>query len=253
MRLSLLPLLALAAPATAQTAAEISTGVEYDHGKYGTGQRVETTRATNAVRIQSGRLTVVAALPWQRVEAPGNVVAGGGGGLLGIIVDPSRPSDRRVREGFGDLRVGAAYRTDAPGGVDLTLSAEAKLPTAARGLGTGAPDVAVAAEAAKRIGSVTPFVAVGYSVPGNPEGYELRDGLSARAGVAAELAPRVRGHVAYGHAQSPSPLVSDERQVSAGVDAGVSPRLNLGIRGTAGLSEGAPSVGAGVRLGWRIF
>jgi hypothetical protein len=86
-------------------------------------------------------------------------------------------------------------------------------------------------------------------MPGDPEAFELQDSLSARAGAAVQMGDRVRGHLAYGYAQSISPLVPDEQQVSAGINAGVSDRLAVGLYSSAGLSEGSPDMSAGVRLG----
>ena len=247
--------LGAATPAIAQPAAEISTGVANQEGDYGTGEGVETLSVQNQLRVRSGRAFFSASLPWHRIEAPGNVV--GGGGLLGlpIIVDPTRPSQRQVRQGLGDLRVGAGYTLGAPGGVDLTVSGQVKLPTASarRGLGTGETDVTVGAEASRSFGSVTPFASMSYTLPGDPEAYQLRNSLAVRGGVAVQLAPGVRGNVSYGQAQSLSPLVEDERQLSTGLNAALSERLSLGVYGNTGLSDGSPDVGAGIQIGWRIF
>ena len=245
----------LAFPVAAQPAAEVSTGVEYRQGDYGTGERVETLTIDNRLRVENDGLFLFASLPWRRIEAPGNFV--GGGGLLGlpIIIDPTRPGARDVREGIGDLRVGGGYRLPRLAGVDLALSGEVKAPTASarRGLGTGEIDFSVGAEASRTLGAVTPFVAIGYTVPGDPEGYELRDSFAARGGLLARLAPGLRGSVAYGYARSASPLLADEQQVSTALDVALSRRLSLGLHGSAGLSDGAADYGAGVSLGWRVF
>lgn len=254
-----------AAPAAAQApdepaagrpagpAIELSTGVEYKQGEYGTGQSVETVSIPTTLRAATGSLQLSATLPYLRVDAPGNIV--GGGGLLGlpIVIDPTQPTARRRHEGVGDLRLGAAY-TLPSASVGLTLSAEAKLPTAsaAEGLGTGKPDYAVGAELSKTLGPITPFAGVGYTLAGDPDGYTLRNSLSARAGAAVQMGAGVRGHVSYGYAQSASPLIADEQQIATGLNASLSRRLSLGVYGSAGLSEGAPDIGAGVQLGFRI-
>jgi len=246
---------ATAGPAFAEPAAEIVSGVEYQQGDYFTGERVEILSVQNVLRVRNGRASVAVSLPWHRIEAPGNVV--GGGGLLGlpIVSDPTRPSTRERREGIGDLRIGAGYSVPAPGGVELTVNGQVKLPTASarRGIGTGETDLTVGAEAGRRIGSVTPYVAIGYTMPGDPEAYELRNSVSARGGVALQLSPSVRGNLSYGYAESVSPLVPDEQQVSTGINANLSRSLSLGVYGNAGLSSGSPDVGAGVSLGFRIF
>lgn len=272
MRFVILLAAAVAAPAAAQTRntppapavpaaadrteVEFSTGLDYRQGEYGTGERIETLSVQNGLTVRSGRVTVSASLPWQRIEGPGNAV--GGGGLLGlpIVVDPTRPATRTARSGIGDARIGAAYaiRQASLGGVGLAVSGEVKLPTASeeKGLGTGEVDYTIGAEASTTIGAVTPFAAIGYTLPGDPEGYELRNSVSARAGLAASLSPAVRGHVAYGYARSLSPMVPDEQQVGAGLNAALGKRLSVGVYGSAGLSEGSPDVGAGLSLGIRL-
>jgi hypothetical protein len=247
----------VAGPALGQTqgrtSAELSGGIEYQEGDYGTGQSVRTLTARTALRVERGGLILFASLPYVRLEAPGNVV--GGAGLVGlpIIIDPTQPATRDVREGLGDLRLGGGYRLPQLSGFDFALSGEAKLPTAAAGLGTGETDVSLSAEAARTIGHLTPFVTLSYTVPGNPDAYELRDSFSARGGLTARLSDNLRGSIVYGYAQSLSPLIRDEQEISTGLEFGISRRLSLGLEGSAGLSEGAADLGAGVRIGWRVF
>lgn len=242
-------------PAPSGTTAELSSGLEYQDGKYGTGQKIETISIPTNLRISTGRFQFSATLPYVRIDAPGNVV-GGGGGVLGlpIIIDPNQPATRNRREGLGDLKLGAAY-TVPTSAIDLVLSGQVKVPTASqqKGLGTGEVDYSVGAEVSKSFGIVSPFVGVSYTIPGDPKGYDLRNSFSARGGIAAMLGSRVRGYVSYGYAQSLSRLVPNERQISTGINAGLSNRLSLGLFGTAGLSQGAPDLGAGLQLGVRLF
>jgi hypothetical protein len=236
------------------TSAALSTGIEYEEGDYGTGQRVSTTSIPASLRLSSGQFQFVATLPYVRVDAPGNVV--GGGGLFGlpIIIDPGQPATRQKREGIGDLVLGAVYTLPSQD-IGLSLSGQAKIPTASRekGLGTGKADYALGAELFKRIGRVTPFAGVGYSLPGDPDGYELRNSFSARVGAALDIGQAVRGQISYNYAQSASTLVPDEQQLSSSLHTSLSNRLSLGIYGSAGLSEGAPDVGAGVQIGVRLW
>ena len=234
---------------------EYAVGAEVQEGEYGTGESIETVIVRNEVRVRAGRAFATASLPWQRIEAPGNVI--GGGGLLGlpIIIDPTRPPARERREGLGDLRLGAGYVLPGVAGVELVVAGQVKLPTASarRGLGTGETDLAVEAEASRSFGAVTPFVGLSYTLPGDPAGYELRNSFAARGGVALRLSPDLRGSLSYSYAQSHSPLVPDQELVGTALDIGLTRRVSLGLYGNAGLSAGAPDVGAGVRLGWRIF
>jgi hypothetical protein len=242
-------------PAPASRAVEVSTGIEYQKGKYGTAQKVEALSIPTNLRVSTGRVQFTATLPYLRIDSPGNVV-GGGGGIFGlpIIVDPARPATRDRREGIGDLRLGAAYSVPSSS-LGLTFTGQVKVPTASerKRLGTGKIDYMVGAELSKSFAGITPFASVAYTIPGDPQGYDLRDSISARAGLAAQIGERVRGHIFYGYAQSLSRLVPDEQQISTGINAGLSDRLSLGLYGSAGLSQGAPDVGAGVQVGLRLF
>jgi hypothetical protein len=239
----------------ADRAAEFVTGVEYQEGDYFTGERVEIVTVQNAARLRAGSTIVSASLPWHRIEAPGNVVGGGGPLGLPIFVDPGRPAGRDGRDGLGDLRLGLGHTLPSVGGVELTVTGQVKLPTASarRGIGTGETDVAVGAEVARRFGPITPFAAIGYTLPGDPETFELQNSLSARGGVALQLGRGLRGNLSYNYAESLRPLAADEQQISTGLSASLSRRLSLGVYGNAGLSEGAPDVGAGMSVGFRIF
>jgi hypothetical protein len=246
-----------AAPAAAQKATtEFSTGIDYQTGKYGTGERIDILSAPATVRHRNGRVSLVATIPYHRVEGPSNAV--GGGGLLGlpIIVDPTRPSTRTVREGIGDARVGAAYTIprESLGGVALSLSGQVKIPTASRakGLGTGEADYSVGAEVSTRIGRVVPFGAIGYTMPGDPKDYRLRNSVSARAGAVLGLSGRTEAQVSYDYARSVSALVPDEQQITTGLNSAISKRVSIGLQGSAGLSDGSPDVAAGLRIGLKL-
>lgn len=233
-------------------AVEASTGLDYEEGDYGTDQKVSKLSVPVTVKVASGRFQLAASLPYTRIEAPSNVVVGGG--LLGlpIIVDPTKPSGGRSRrEGMGDLTLGASYAVPTRV-ADFTLSSEVKVPTAGKDLGTGKADYAIGVEASRSFGNVTPFVGVGYTVPGDPEGYSLRNSISLRGGIAAKLSEGTRGYVAYSHSQRVSESLPDEQQITTGVNTAVAKGLSLGVYGAVGLSDGAPDAGAGVRLGVRI-
>lgn len=235
--------------------AELSTGIEYQDGTFGTAEKVETTSVPTSLRVATGRFQFTVTVPYLRINAPGNVV-GAGGGLFGLpnIVDPSQPATRVLREGLGDLRLGASYIASLSG-AELTVMAQVKVPTASqrKKLGTGKPDYMMGAELAKSFGRITPFADLSYTIAGDPQGFDLRNAISARAGVAGQIAAGLRGHISYDYAQSLSRLAPDQEQISTGINAGLTNRLSLGLYGSAGLSKGAPDVGAGFQLGVRLF
>ena len=241
----------MATPVGAGARASASSGVEYSEGRYGTGSRIKTLSAPTTVRVGVGRVDLSASVPYQRVEGPGNVVAGGGGPFgLPILVDPTRPATRQAREGWGDATVAATYNLPTTAGIDLALTGQMKLPTASKkkALGTGKADYALGTEVAKAFGPVAPFVGVAFTMRGDPDGQELRNGVSAHAGAAAQLTASTRAIVSYGYGQAASRLGTDEHQLTGGLSGQLSKQVGWTAYGSAGLSEGASDVGAGVSL-----
>jgi hypothetical protein len=229
---------------------ELSTGLDFEQGDYGTGSDIEKLSVPVTARLSTGRVHASAQLPWVRVTAPGNVIAPTGPLGLPILVDPTRPAEVTTREGLGDLRLGLAYDLSGRGVIGSVRSG-VKLPTASasKGLGTGETDYSVGADLAKPIGPVTPFVGVTYTMPGDPEGLDLRNSVSGHAGAALRLGGTTTAHVGYGYAESSSDLVEDEQRVFGGVNTAVGGGVSLGLYGSGGLSDSAPDVGAGVTLG----
>lgn len=234
--------------------AGVSAGFEYQEGDFGTGQRIETSSIPFSAYANKGRLQFSATLPYLRVDAPGNVI-GGGGGVLGlpIIVDPTQPATRERREGFGDLRLNASYTIPA-GRAAIALWNQVKMPTASaeKGLGTGELDYSFGAEVAAPIGRVTPFAGIGYTLTGDPEDYDLRNSLSARAGANVRLTESIAGRLSYAYAQSPSAAIDAEQLVSTTLQMNISRSLSLGLYGSAGLSDTAPDFGTGIQLAFRL-
>jgi len=240
-----------ASAARSRVDAGASVGLEYQEGDFGSGQQIETITIPVSAYANRGRLQLSATLPYLRVDAPSNVI-GGGAGVLGlpIIVDPTKPAVRTRREGLGDLRLNASYTVPVGLG-SLALWNQVKVPTAsaANGLGTGQPDYTFGAEVAAPIGHVTPFVSLGYTLAGDPEDYELRNSLSARAGANLRLARSLVGRLSYAYAQSPSAGLAAEQSMSTALHTNLSPSLSLGLYGSAGLSKAATDFGAGVQFG----
>ena len=232
----------------------ISAGVEYQEGDFGTGQRIATRANPVSAFANKGRFRFSATLPFLRVDAPGNVI-GGGGGLLGlpIIVDPTQPATRERREGLGDLRLNTSYTIPA-GRAAIALWKQVKVPTAsaAKGLGTGKADYSFGGELAVSAGRIVPFANLGYTLAGDPDGYDLRNSLSARAGANLRITDSVAVRGSYNYAQSPNPGIKAEQTLSTALQANLTQSLSLGVYGSTGLSTNAPDFGAGVQIGLRL-
>lgn len=145
--------------------AELVTGVEAERSKLNDGQRVEKVTLATGAQVTRGRVSVIAQLPYVRVSAPANVVVSSGPLGLPILVTPTQPAGTTVREGLGDLRLGAAYQlptrsfaASARGGVKVPTASTSKC------LGTGKSDYWAGADVSTNVGRVTPFGGMSYTV-----------------------------------------------------------------------------------------
>lgn len=233
-------------------AAEIFAGGDYERGDYGTGAKVETVSTSIGVATRTGRVRLAAAVPYLRTTAPVDVVVSQGG-LFGtpLLADDSDQTVRARREGLGDATVEAAY--DLPiAGFAASIGGGLKLPTASRakGLGTGKIDYAVNAQLARALrGGVTPFASVGYSILGKPDGFTVRNTLSATAGTRVALSEGASGALSYSYEQSASQTLADRQSIGLGLGVALGRKLQLGFQGEAGLSRGAPDMKLGLQIG----
>lgn len=228
---------------------EISTGIEYEEGDYGTDTQINILSVPTSLKVSTGHLQLVATLPYRRVEGPANVVPGG---LLGlpILFNPNQPTSENVtREGWGDLELGAIY-TIPTSVMNMALSGSVKLPTAENNLGTGETDYTLGAEVSKPFaGGIIPFASLSYTLPGSPEGYSLQDSYAASGGIAAMISARTQGYVSYRYADNASAFGNSDQRLISGLNTRLGKALSLVIYGSAGLSEGAPDLTTGLRIG----
>lgn len=228
-----------------------STGVDYSSGDYGATENTEILVVPAVLRATNGNLAFTASVPYLRIDGPGNVVVGPGGEPL-----PGAPTASGVREGIGDLSLGATYTfTGAqPGGFELALGGNVKLPTSKESaqLGTGETDYTAKAEVSAPLGGLTPFASVGYRFLGDPEGVDLRSGPTASAGFSTSVGTSVL-IASYDYARAITAATEDSHSIFSGLSVPVGSRLNLTGYGVAGLSEGSPDFGVGLLVTAKVF
>jgi hypothetical protein len=229
-----------------------STGVDFSSGDYGLPDDTDILVVPLSVRAKAGKLSFSATLPWIRVEGPAGIVIGPDGQPL-----PGVPIVSGVREGLGDLSVGATYTVPARllDGLELGLGGRVKLPTSpkSRGLTTGKADFTVSADLSYAAGPVVPFVNLGYRFLGDPTGFDLRNGPTASVGATARLGGSAVLIGSYDYARASSALTEDSHELFGGISARLSKGFNLTGYGVAGLSRGSPDFGVGLLLTVGIF
>lgn len=230
----------------------LTTGADFSSGDYGAPVDTEILVVPISLRARKGPVRISATLPWLRLDGPANIVGGGAGGP--IVIDPNAPVPRRVREGLGDLSLGLDFAIPPAGlgGFQVDLGVRLKLPTSARrrGLSTGKTDIGLVADISRPLGKVSPFLTLGYRMPGDPAGFDLRNTATVSAGATVTLG-RLVAIGAYDYAGAASRLSFESHSLFAALAAPVAKRATLTGYGSVGLSRGAPDYGIGLLVTFR--
>ena len=224
----------------------LSAGADYSSGSYGASRDTKIFIAPVSLSLKSDAWRLSASVPYLRIDGPGGVVLGPDGRPL-----PGVPLTGGVRSGLGDLSLAATVSLppDSLGGFNIDLTGRVKLPTSKRSehLGTGKTDYSASADISYPIGNWAPFVTLGYRIPGDPAGINLKNTFTSSVGTSLAV-----GHtvyiVSYDYSQASSPLAKDAQEIFGAVSAPATDRLNVTAYGIAGLSDGSPDYELGLLL-----
>ena len=223
---------------------EIATGVDYSVGKYGALVDTSVTSIPLDLKAQIGRLRLQAALPYQFLKGPGQLVGG-------VVVTAPGGTSTVKRDGLGDLNLSAAYLLNNENGVlpAFEIGGGAKLPTAKATLGTGETDYSVTASAYKSLSStVMLFGSVGYSWLGSPAAYQLKNGIVASGGFNFRPKESQNYGVSIAYREPVAAGLQGQAVVSPYMTFRASKLLGLTLYGMAGFNDASPRWGAGIRL-----
>jgi hypothetical protein len=241
-----------AAPASSEnpkpeTAITLFAGADYITGDLA-DRKYETVSVSAGARVTSGRFSLAASVPYIVTSAPEDLIVSGGG-LLGtsLLSRPSTQPSTVTREGIGDLTV---YQLPL-GSMNAAVGGIIKVPTASRdaGLGTGELDFGVSGQISRRFGDVIPFVTAGYTIIGEPAGFNVRNTLSGAVGSQFVVSKSSSVTLSYSYDQAATSQIEDNQSVGFGFATNLAARLQLGVDARAGLSTDAPDARLGIRLG----
>lgn len=233
--------------AAAQTSKLTATaGVSYSQGRFKAPSTTRILVAPLGLRYATGPVRLTATLPYVRIDSVGTVLVGGM--MAPIVLDPADPAARRrVRDGVGDLQLGASYSLPSKlvGEWLVDVTARVKAPTAARGLGTGEPDLFVGTNVSRPIGRLAPFFEVGYRFLGDPRRFDLRNSVATSVGASYAFG-RTFLIVSYDYNRAVTNAIGDANEILAAVAGPAGRRVSWTAFGSAGLSSGAPDFGVGL-------
>ena len=233
----------------------VSLGASAWSGRFGFTRRTAITAATLDARYRRGGLLFSATVPYEQVISDAAIFTGIDGTPLVAAPDAASLGIRRRRDGVGDLTlgIGATVLREDRAGVDLSVSARVKLPTASNDqLSTGRTDASFRVEASRTFGRVAPVASIGYRTFGQAPRWRLRDGVAASVGASYIVGQGTVILLSYDVAERTSRYTGPLSQIVLGASRPLGQRLRLTGFAGAGLSSGAAGVSAGLSLGFRL-
>ena len=186
IRVALVAPFALIASVTWAGELSLTTGLDTSIGKYGGATSTVVRYVPFTVKYEQGRSTFKATLPYVSITSPtggGTVTVDGNGN----VISAGGAGPRVTQAGPGDAVASYSYSlVDEPRhGWLVDVSAKVKLPTGDenKGLSTGERDFTVSADFFYPAGNWTPFLTLGYRMPGNPPGGSLQNAWLGSLGV----------------------------------------------------------------------
>jgi len=234
--------------AVEDSSTSIGIGTEYTTGDYGGSSSVEEIYMPLNGSWNNGLIGLRLSIPWVTVRAPEGTLVDGPDGQPVVGEGP-----RRTESGLGDV-IAAVTWIDAlkypPAGLSIDLSGTVKFGTADedKGLGTGENDYSLQADIYKFIGSTTLIMTGGYTIRGDPVGYELDDVWFASGGIAFRVSDDTRSGIFLDWRQSAVSGADDPAELSGFLSKELAHSVDLAAYALVGLSDSSPDWGGGLNL-----
>lgn len=253
-------LLALAGPVHAADGLSLGIGLDYSRGDYGSDTHTDILSIPLTARVDTGRWSLRASLPWLQVEGDPNVLPAVGPvdnlnplgrGRCGLLCNdpPPQGGERGRASGLGDLSLAASYAVPTGGAMGVDLSVNAKIATADedKSLGTGANDYGVAIDLYRDFNGTALFGGAGYTRLGSSEYIDVDAVRSGNAGI-SQRAGKGRLGLMYDYREAATNGFEDRRDVVGFFSAPSGRDGGFQLYLSKGLSDGGPEWGAGTRF-----
>jgi hypothetical protein len=239
----------LAFPATAWSADprfSLAVGAEYTTGDYGGDQSVEETYVPVTAVLDVERVSFRLTVPYLSVRAPELTYFDGPDGQPIVGEGPVVTND-----GIGDVQaVVTVYNVlsagDGSSALDLTGKIKFGTADVDAGLGTGEQDYSVQADMFRFFSRFTAMGTLGYSLRGDPEGYDLDDTFYASLGGSYAVTNRVQLGGFFDFREASIQGTDDIQELSGWVATQVGDRGRVDFYVLTGFSDSSPDWGAGI-------
>lgn len=232
----------------------LSGGIDYSSGNYGDTKPTDILVGLTSLGVTAGPFQFAASVPYLTITGPAYVVVGSGG--VPVLISPKEGTDTTARSGWGDLNLSATYVPPSQylDDFDVAISVRTKIATAdvTKGLSTGATDFAFSVDVSRQFDIWAPFVTFGYRVPGQPSFYSFNDAPSFSVGTSVVVSPSLVAIVSYDFDGSISNSLADSQQIFASISWLATDEISLTAYAEDGFSSGAPKLGTGLLVSWRV-
>ena len=240
-----------AAPA-ADPAFSLVAGAEYTTGDYGGEASIDEVYVPVTATMDLERVTFRLTVPFLSVSAPGFTTVSGPDGQPVVGEGP-----RTTESGLGDVLASATVfdvLATRSGDVVLDLTGKVKVGTADAdaGLGTGEQDYTLQVDAFRFFERSTLMGTAGYSVRGDPAGYELENTFFVSVGASHAMTDSVRAGAFYDFREAAVPGSDAPQELTAWVSARLGEHIRAQFYLLAGFGDSSPDWGGGISVGGRL-
>lgn len=255
----------------------LGIGADYATGKYGEPNKTEDLYVPVSLSYKSGSWRTRLVVPYIQIKGNGEVVGGpqdrlvddrrgsnsgsgsSGSGRSGGQDDseeanedsnPTTATATASHSGLGDVGLSLTWSAyaDEASGLYLDLTARVKFGTAdeTKGLGSGETDYGLHVDVDKDIGKLTLSLGLGYTVIGDPPGFNYRNVMSGSVAGGYRLSDMVSVNTTVSYRESVRAGAPSQVDIAPGITL----RLGEGRRVNAyvlfGLDDGSPDFGTGI-------
>lgn len=225
----------------------LSAGVEYSTGNYGTTSTTDVYSLPVSALYESGAWALKITVPYLVVSGAGDVVVSG---RSSGRHSTSQTMMSSTRSGLGDVVATASYNmyADADFTSAIDLTGRIKFGTASKGLGSGANDYAAQVDAYKSLGGFTPSLSLGYEVVGSSAELPTNNVYYGMLGASYAFGEKTRGGAEYRYAQQASATSYEQSELSLYASRQIAGEIYLRGYLLKGFASGSPDYGMGLSV-----
>lgn len=254
--LSTLIVLAISAPAMADSQFSLTSGIDYSTGKYGNAVSTRILYVPVTGQYESGKLTLKLTVPYISVSGPGGVIHGYGRvssgvrtGAPGTGAGGGGGTTTTTNSGLGDVVAAAGYNVYFAGPLSVDVVGKVKFGTADanKGLGTGANDYSAQVDGYYTLREKTSlFATAGYKVVGAPNGIAVNDVSYGMLGASQKVGDATSVGVMLSATESATAAAGKQQDVTVYASRKLGKTAKIQGSVLKGYSDGSPDYGAAV-------